>query len=339
MSSRWLASFGLATLMVGLASAQDQAPTGEKPNLKAQVKEALEVSGEDLPKGIQILEKGLQTVPDDREALFLLGVMTTVRGEEVKDKAERVALFHQATANFARLSKLYKDLNRDEKRYRLRSLINEARALAIEGKVNPAYEAVKSAIASGFDKYEVVDTEPDLETVRNLPEFRAMVMATYKAMVAEEIAQFKTFPFSFDLKDTNDKPVKLSDFRGQVTMVDLWGTWCPSCLLEIPHFVEAYEKYKDKGLAIVGINCNEIGTPDEIKKTIKDFAREHKIEYPCLINDETTEEKVPGFSAYPTTLFLDREGKVRLVQEGYIPKAKLEVIITTLLSERARSAR
>lgn len=339
MTSRMLVIFGWSTLLVGIASAQEKAPVTQKPSLEAQIQQALEVSNDDLPKAIKILEKGLERVPDDRKGLFLLGAMTTVQGEEVKSKVERSAMFHKATATFAKLSSLYKNLNRDEIRYQTRSRINEARALAIDGKVKESFEFIKLAIAAGYDSFEVFDIEPDFEAVRELPEFKAIVLAAYKAMVTQEIAQFKPFPFTFKLKDTDDRIVTQADFKGKVTMVDVWGTWCPACLLEIPHFVEIYRDYKDKGLAIVGINCNEQGTREEVKKKIKDFNREHKIEYPCLINDETTEEKIPDFQGYPTAVFLDRTGKVRLAQTGYLPKAKVEVIISMLLAEGSNPAK
>src|SRR6185312_1739167 len=154
--------------------------------------------------------------------------------------------------------------------------------------------------------------------------------------VAEEMSQTKSFPFDFELKDTDDKTVALADYKGKVTIVDVWGTWCPPCRKEIPHFAELSKQSKDKGLEIVGINCKEEGTRDEVKTTIKAFAKENKIEYRCVLNDDKTEAKIPGFQGYPTTLFLDRSGKVRLVLVGYTPKAKLEAIITTLLADASQ---
>ena len=341
MTSRLLATFGLATLMVGLASAQDKQRTTDKPSAKAQVKEALEVANEDLPKAISILEKGLQLVPEDREALFLLGAMTTVRGEQVENKAERIALFHKSSATFAKLTGLYKQSTPNEEAFKRRSQVNEAKALALEGKVKESFEALKPAIASGFD----IESEKDLEAVLKLPEAKALVEATYNKMVteakkeiAEEISQTKSFPFGFELKDTDDKTVTLSDYKGKVTIVDVWGTWCPPCRKEIPHFVDLYKEFKEKGLEIVGINCNEQGSRDQVKKTIKTFAKEYKIEYRCVLDDEKTADKIPGFQGYPTTLFLDRTGKVKLMLVGYTPKPRLEAIITTLLAEEAKPA-
>ena len=339
MTCRLLATFGLAALMVGLASAQD------KPSAKVQVKEALEVAKEDIPKAITILEKALQGAPDDREALYLYGAMTTVQGEQAKEKAERIALFHKSTATFAKLRKLYKEPTPYEKNFGVRSQVNEARALALEGKAKESFDLMKQAKAEGFDASSAIESGEDFASVRKLPEAKAMIEADYKVQlaeakkeVAEELSQAKPFPFDFELKDTDDKTVSLADYKGKVTIVDVWGTWCPPCRMEIPHFVDLYKQYKDKGLEIVGINCNEQGSRDEIKKTIKDFAKETGIPYRCVLNDDKTEGKIPGFQGYPTTLFLDRSGKVRLTLVGYTAKAKLDAIISTLLADSAKPA-
>ena len=58
--------------------------------------------------------------------------------------------------------------------------------------------------------------------------------------------------------------------------------------------------------------------------------------YRCVLNDETTDKKIPGFLGYPTTLFLDRSGRVRMMLVGYSPKVRPEAIVTTLLAEAAK---
>jgi thiol-disulfide isomerase/thioredoxin len=340
MMSRLLGALGLASMMVGFAIAQDK-PAAQSPSTKELVKQALEAASDDLPKGIAILEKALKAAPDDREALYLVGAMATVHAEKVEDKAQRIAMFRKATDSFARLRKLYKDPMPYETAFFGRSRLGEARALALEGKTRESLAAIKEAIASGFDDFDAIESEKDLESVNKLPELKGLIEKAYQAKVAEEkkavaeeMSQQKSFPFDFDLKDLDEKVVSLADYKGKVTIVDVWGTWCPPCRKEIPHFVDLYKTYKPKGLEIVGINCNEEGTRDEVKKTIKDFAAKNKIEYKLVLNDEKTEVKIPGFQGYPTTLFLDQTGKVRLTLVGYTPKAKLEAIITSLMGER-----
>ena len=149
-----------------------------------------------------------------------------------------------------------------------------------------------------------------------------------------ELKDFKSFPFTFDLPDLEDKSVKLADFKGKVTIVDVWGTWCPPCREEIPHFIDLIKKYQDKGLAIVGINY-ERAEKSKWKPMISSFITENHINYPCVIGDEKTQEMIPEFQGYPTTLFIDREGKVRYKLVGAAPTPVLESIVTVLLDEPA----
>ena len=63
----------------------------------------------------------------------------------------------------------------------------------------------------------------------------------------------------FVFNDLNDKPLRLSDFRGKVVLVDVWATWCPPCVMEIPGYINLYNKYKDKGFEIIGVSVDEDG--------------------------------------------------------------------------------
>ena len=192
-------------------------------------------------------------------------------------------------------------------------------------------------MAAGPVDLDALESTKDLEPLRKLPAYKLAVEESVRAGIVAEMASFESFPFTFELKDVDDSPVNLVDYKGKVTIVDVWGTWCPPCREEIPHFVDLYKRYNAKGLEIVGINCNEKGPAAEVRATIKAFVAETKIPYKCVLNDEKTEEKIPGFQGYPTTLFLDRSGKVRAMTVGYVAKAKLEAIVSTLLAEPAEA--
>jgi thiol-disulfide isomerase/thioredoxin len=314
-----------------MASAQDE------QSAEAQMRAALEVAKEDVPKAIGMLEKALKDHPDDRRLTYLHAAMCCVRGEEAGDKAERIALFHKSTAGFNQLREKFPDLNGPERTFLARSRVGEARALALEGKPAEALAAVGDSLADHPENLDALDEEKDLEAVRKLPEFKATVDRALRAGVAEELKQARSYPFDFELKDTDDNNVALADYKGKVTIVDLWGTWCAPCRQEIPHFVEIYKEYHPKGLEIVGINCNEKGSFGEIKSKIKEFTKSNNVPYKCLLNDDMTEAKIPGFQGYPTTLFLDRDGRVRLTLVGYTPRARLEAIVGTLLAEPERA--
>ncbi len=342
MTSRLIATLGLASLLVGPSYADDKpgtrAPATSAPSAKELVKQAIEAaSKDDLARGIALAEQALKGSPDDREALFLLGVLSINQADEAKGKAEKVALFHKSSDAFARLRARYKEFSPQEAEFAAGARLGDARALALEGKPGPALAAVKGLLAEGFDRFEAIEAEPDFAPVLKLPEFAAEFRAGIVAGVDYAMARSKSFPFDFELKDTDEKPVALADYKGKVTVVDVWGTWCPPCRKEIPHFVDLLKEYRGRGLEVVGINCNEEGSPAEVRKTIKDFAKEQKIDYRCLLNDDKTESKIPGFQGYPTTLFLDRAGKVRLTLVGYTPKARLEAIVAKLLGEGPKS--
>jgi thiol-disulfide isomerase/thioredoxin len=157
-------------------------------------------------------------------------------------------------------------------------------------------------------------------------------------MARQLLKENKTFPFDFTLPNVDGKKVSLADFRGKVVIVDFWGTWCPPCRQEIPHFVELLKKYEGKGLRVVGLNYERV-PKERIPQTISAFVKQHKIPYPCLIGDDATREKVEDFRAFPTTLFIDRQGIVRAKLEG-LPDSpsQLEILATTLLEETTAKA-
>lgn len=150
-----------------------------------------------------------------------------------------------------------------------------------------------------------------------------------------EGAHTDSYSFDFSLPSTDGQMVAKEDFAGRVLIVDIWGTWCPPCRLEVPHFVELQEEYEDQGLSVVGINYEGTTDPDEAREAIAEFTADIPVNYPLLIGDEATQAQVPNFNAFPTTLFIDREGEVRLTLIGARSKAELEQVVKILLDEAA----
>lgn len=87
----------------------------------------------------------------------------------------------------------------------------------------------------------------------------------------------------FALTDLDGKTVKLSNFDGNVRIVDFWATWCPPCRKEIPHFQKLHETYGDKGLTIIGISLDQNGA-----EAVKPFAEQMKMTYTSLIGNPST---------------------------------------------------
>lgn len=148
----------------------------------------------------------------------------------------------------------------------------------------------------------------------------------------------KTAP-EFTLKDSNGKPVKLSDYRGKAVVLDFWATWCGPCKVEIPWFVEFQQKYKDRGLVVLGV-----ASGDEYWNVIQPFAKKMRINYPLVLGNDTTADLYGGIEALPTTFIIDRQGRIAKIHIGLASKEDFQNAIEKVLdndtgSQRASAAR
>lgn len=130
----------------------------------------------------------------------------------------------------------------------------------------------------------------------------------------------------FTLLDINGNKVNLSDFKGKVVILDFWATWCPPCIAEIPHFIELYDEYKNRGLEVIGISMDRNG-----QRVVPPFAEEKGINYILLLGDDEVTDLYGGIISIPTTFILDREGGIRKRYMGYRDKEVFERDIKELL--------
>ena len=126
----------------------------------------------------------------------------------------------------------------------------------------------------------------------------------------------------FALPDLSGKTVRLSDFEGKVVILDFWATWCPPCRDEVPDFVRLQAKYREKGLAVVGLSLDAEGA-----KLVRPFAEEFNVNYAMLLANEETTRRFGGIVGIPTTFVLDRTG--RIVRK-FIGKTDLKVFEETI---------
>jgi thiol-disulfide isomerase/thioredoxin len=119
-------------------------------------------------------------------------------------------------------------------------------------------------------------------------------------------ADAKKANFDFTLKDLTGKNVKLSDYRGKVLLLDFWATWCGPCKIEIPGFIELYDKYRGAGFEAVGVVVQ-----DRFSNAVP-FAQKNRMNYAVLDGDgrDDLEEAYGPFFGLPTSLLIARDGRI-----------------------------
>jgi cytochrome c-type biogenesis protein len=108
--------------------------------------------------------------------------------------------------------------------------------------------------------------------------------------------------------------VSLAEFRGKTVLLNVWATWCHPCRDEIPELQVIHERYKSRGLELVGVSIDADGTDDAIREFMKDF----RMTYPVWRDPDervSTEFLVVGV---PATFLIDRDGVLRWRKTGPI---------------------
>lgn len=121
----------------------------------------------------------------------------------------------------------------------------------------------------------------------------------------------------------------LADYRGQVVLVNVWATWCPPCQAEMPLLQSYYEKHRQRGFAVVGI---EDGEPDD---DVRAFVTRYGLTFPIWL-DPTHKAGDSAFKTInlPSSYVVSRDGVVRLAWYGAISERNLEKYVTPLIEER-----
>jgi cytochrome c biogenesis protein CcmG/thiol:disulfide interchange protein DsbE len=120
--------------------------------------------------------------------------------------------------------------------------------------------------------------------------------------------------------------VHLSDYRGQVIMLNFWATWCPPCRAEMPTIEAAYEQYHDQGFAVFAINNAE--HPAQIQP----FADALSLRFSIVLDTEARLQRTFAISGYPTSLFISPNGDLYAKHSGMLTPQQLDSYIETGLA-------
>ncbi len=113
--------------------------------------------------------------------------------------------------------------------------------------------------------------------------------------------------------DGAGKPVKLSDFKGQAVILNLWATWCAPCVKEMPTLAALQTAYAGKGLKVVALSADSAGATDKAKAFI---AANSPLAFYQDASSAVPTSLTPPIGGFPTTLLYDRQGNLKGVMEG-----------------------
>ncbi len=117
----------------------------------------------------------------------------------------------------------------------------------------------------------------------------------------------------FALKSSTGENLRLSEFRGDVVMINFWATWCGPCRQEMPLLDELYNRYERVGFNLFGVNI------DDDSRRAMAMIEELGVDFPVLFDDRKEVSRLYEVEAMPVTVIVDRQGTVRFVHHGYKP--------------------
>ena len=133
----------------------------------------------------------------------------------------------------------------------------------------------------------------------------------------------------FTLASRGGQNVSLEQYKGQVVMLNFWASWCGPCRQEMPLLESIYRKYNKMGFTMIGVNVE----PDS--NAANEWLKATPVSFPILYDRDSKVSKLYDVAGMPSTVIIDRSGKLRVLHRGYKPGDENEYLdsIRTLIRE------
>jgi thiol-disulfide isomerase/thioredoxin len=128
--------------------------------------------------------------------------------------------------------------------------------------------------------------------------------------------------FASVLSGTDDKPVAMETFRGKPLIVNFWARWCAPCRVEIPELIKTQEKYRERGLLVLGLGL------EDKAESVRDFMKAYEMEYTVLLAKSKGIELMQALgnsrAGLPFTVAVNRKGAIVASKLGAMNRAELD---------------
>lgn len=163
--------------------------------------------------------------------------------------------------------------------------------------------------------------------------FTRQLLSPFRTITAYRSSNFSTAPDLAAGDWINSEPLKLKDLRGRVVLIDFWTFGCYNCRNTLPFIKGWHDRYRDKGLTVVGVHSPEF----DHEKKIENLRREVdslEIPYPVVSDNNYQTWDAYNVAAWPTIFLLDKQGQIRWVHVGEGNYDEAERMIQELLAEK-----
>ena len=163
--------------------------------------------------------------------------------------------------------------------------------------------------------------------------FTTVVLSPFGSSAEYQSSESATAPDLATGDWINSEPLKLQDLRGRVVLIEFWTFGCINCRNTLPFVERWYDRYREKGLTVIGVHSPEFDEEKNVEN-LRGQVASLGIRYPVVTDNDYQTWNAYKVEAWPTIFLLDKEGRIRWMRVGEGSYDETERVIQKLLAEK-----